>query len=419
MKKIMFSILLLLPVILHAQDSVSVLFIGNSYTYVNDLPTIFSNLTLSLGDEATVDSKTNGGYTFQNHLSDPLTQTKIESKTWDYVILQGQSQEPSFPTDQVNNATLPPALALSDSIYENWYCSQAMYFMTWGRQNGDPQWDSINTFDKMNLRLRNTYVRIVDSAQGSVAPVGVAWKYVRDNYPTINLYSADGSHPSAEGSYLSACTIYSSVFRKSPNGANYLFGLDPVVAGILQNAAAICVMDSIDTWHLRSNDEVSIADYHTEVNGSVVQFFNDSWRSTNYQWNFGDGNSSFEESPLHTYIQNGLYSVQLIASSICGEDTIFKNVQINLSEIQEESDFSYKKYSFGNGKFELTGLPIYDLSEMTLIDIHGRNIGLNNIRMDEETETVVIDLSEIPMGFYYLKITSKSKNVIIDLPITE
>jgi hypothetical protein len=53
-----------------AQDSVSVLFIGNSYTYVNDLPTVFSNLTFSLGDEVTIDSKTNGGFTFQNHLTD-------------------------------------------------------------------------------------------------------------------------------------------------------------------------------------------------------------------------------------------------------------------------------------------------------------------------------------------------------------
>ena len=147
--------ILLSSVITVAQDSVSVLFIGNSYTYVNDLPTVFSNLTISLGDEATIDSKTNGGFTFQNHLTDPLTHSKIQSKPWDFVVLQGQSQEPSFPTSQVNTATLPPAVQLADSVYDNRYCSQAMYFMTWGRQNGDPQWDSINTFNKMNLRLRD------------------------------------------------------------------------------------------------------------------------------------------------------------------------------------------------------------------------------------------------------------------------
>ena len=46
--------------LMYAQDSASVLFIGNSYTYVNDLPTVFSNLTSSLGDEVTVDSKKKG-----------------------------------------------------------------------------------------------------------------------------------------------------------------------------------------------------------------------------------------------------------------------------------------------------------------------------------------------------------------------
>lgn len=225
-----------------AQDSVSVLFIGNSYTYVNDLPSVFSQLTTSLGDEATVDSKTNGGFTFQNQLSDPVTMTKIHAKPWDYVVLQGQSQEPSFPFDQVNTQTLPPAVSLADSVYANGFCSQALYFMTWGRQVGDPQWDSINTFYKMNNRLRNAYVRIADSANASVAPVGVAWKYIIDNHPTINLYSPDGSHPSLEGTYLAACTFYASVYRKNSTGASYTAGLDPTVAGYLQNAADLAVL---------------------------------------------------------------------------------------------------------------------------------------------------------------------------------
>ena len=40
-----------------------------------------------------------------------------------------------------------------------------MFFMTWGRENGDPQWDSISTFNKMNLRLRNAYLRFADSSE--------------------------------------------------------------------------------------------------------------------------------------------------------------------------------------------------------------------------------------------------------------
>ena len=79
----------------------------------------------------------------------------MNSEDWDYVVLQGQSQEPSFPYGQVNSQTLPFAMQLADSAQTISTCSQAMFFMTWGRQNGDPQWDSINTFDK-NERAAST-----------------------------------------------------------------------------------------------------------------------------------------------------------------------------------------------------------------------------------------------------------------------
>ncbi|HRP52262.1 MAG TPA: hypothetical protein PLI97_02000, partial [Fluviicola sp.] len=143
----------LLQGISFAQDSISVLIIGNSYVYSNDLPGTLQQLTTSLGKEITIDSKTNGGYTFQNHLNDPVTHTKIKSKSWDVVVIQGQSQEPCFPESQVTTQTIPYALQLVDSIYANNFCGNAMYFMTWGRKTGDSQWDSINTFEKMNSRF--------------------------------------------------------------------------------------------------------------------------------------------------------------------------------------------------------------------------------------------------------------------------
>ncbi len=203
-----------------AQDS-KVLFIGNSYTYVNDLPAMFDALSTSLGKTVTVGSKTNGGFTFQNHYNDQQTFTAMHQQEWNLVVLQAQSQEPSFPYDQVNTNTLPYSNLLADSAYAISPCTNVMYYMTWGRENGDPQWDSINTFAKMNERLYNAYMRFADSAEAMVSPVAVAWKYVRDNYPAIQLYNGDGSHPSLEGTYLIACTFYASVFQETPVGAYY------------------------------------------------------------------------------------------------------------------------------------------------------------------------------------------------------
>lgn len=325
----------LLQGISFAQDSISVLIIGNSYVYSNDLPGTLQQLTTSLGKEITIDSKTNGGYTFQNHLNDPVTHTKIKSKSWDVVVIQGQSQEPCFPESQVTTQTIPYALQLVDSIYANNFCGNAMYFMTWGRKTGDSQWDSINTFEKMNSRLYNTYMRMANlSEKAMVSPVGSVWAYVRANHPTIELYVSDGSHPSLAGTYLTACTFYTSLFQSSPVGASYLGGLDAPTAAILQQASAH-VLDSLDKFHLHAVNKPTQADFSFTVQNGTVDFTNESVRATSYQWNFGDGNNVTTEHPIHTFNATNTYQVSLIASSVCNTDTVTIPVTIQTLSLND------------------------------------------------------------------------------------
>ena len=343
MKKILFTLLCFPTMIsqVSAQDSISVLFVGNSYTYVNDLPGMLSNLATNLGKEITIDSKTNGGYTFQAHVNDPVTYTKIHSKPWDVVVIQGQSQEPSFPDSQVNTSTLPFAVRLSDSIWASNACSNVMYYMTWGRQNGDPQWSGINTFEKMNDRLYNAYMRMADSSDRSmVSPVGAVWKYVRANHPTINLYNPDESHPSIEGTYLAACTFYASLFQRSPVGATYYGGLNAVTAGILQQAAATVILDSLDRFHLRPANEATLADFSMVQNGATITLTNESSRATTYTWLFGDGQSAATENTAYTFTSNGVYTVSLVASSACNSDTASIQVAVGGTLSLADPDFA-------------------------------------------------------------------------------
>lgn len=335
MKKLHFFLALTATYFSFSQDSVSVLFIGNSYVYTNDLPSVLMNLTQSKGDFIYVDSKTNGGYTFQAHTNDPITFAKIHQNNWDFVVLQGQSQEPSFPTQQVNTSTLPYAIQLADSVYDNNSCSQVLYFMTWGRQNGDPQWDSINTFDKMNKRLRDAYLRIADSSNASIAAVGSAWKFIRDNHPSINLYSGDGSHPSLAGTYLSACVFYSSLFRKSSIGATYIAGLDVNTASILQEVASFSVVDSLNLWNLVSPDSLTYGTFTFNVSGNSVAFVPDFDHVNTWSWDFGDGNFSQDQQPLHVYNTPGIYTVTLTASGPCGTTTHEESITIHASELNE------------------------------------------------------------------------------------
>src|SRR3989338_518207 len=277
------GLLLLLTIALsiwsHAQDSMSVLFIGNSYTYANDLPNMTRQLAESAGKQLTVGSKTNGGYKFQNHTNDPLT--------------------------------------LADSVAAINPCSNVMYYMTWGRENGDPQWAPISTFAGMNDRLYNAYMRMADTTESMVAAVGATWKYVRDNYPAIQLYVADGSHPSVAGSYLVACTFYTSLFQAPVTGATYTAGLDPQTVLQLQNAADLVILDSLDHFKLHPIDEPVQAHFTATNNNPDVQFTNTSIREDQVNWEFGDGNTSALENPNHIYAGNGTYIVTLVASNGC------------------------------------------------------------------------------------------------------
>jgi len=47
-----------------------------------------------------------------------------------------------------------------------------------------------------------------------IAPVGATWAEARQRFPNLELHSADGSHPSPEGSYLAALVIASSLLAE-------------------------------------------------------------------------------------------------------------------------------------------------------------------------------------------------------------
>ena len=70
-----------------------------------------------------------------------------------------------------------------------------------------------------------------------VIPVGLAFAEINKNFPAINLYTRDKRHPSKLGTYLAACVIFSSVYKKTPEGNSFLFGLDPNKAKIIQQVA--------------------------------------------------------------------------------------------------------------------------------------------------------------------------------------
>jgi hypothetical protein len=196
------------------------LFLGNSYTSFNNLPQMLANIAASTGDSLIFDSNTPGGHTLRQHATNPVSLGKIAVGNWDYVVLQEQSQLPSFSLPQVENEVFPFAAALDDSIRRHNACAETMFYMTWGRKNGDASncaaLPLVCTYAGMDSLLNLRYRIMADRNSAVLSPVGAVWRYIRQQHPTLELYQADGSHPSVAGTYAAACSFYAAAFRKSP-----------------------------------------------------------------------------------------------------------------------------------------------------------------------------------------------------------
>jgi hypothetical protein len=216
--------------------AISILFIGNSYTYVNDLPKTFSALAELKGVHVIVDSVTAGGAPLEAHAKNPKVADKLRERAWDFVVLQEQSQRPALETSRVDKEVMPAASELDRLIHEARAETHTVFYETWARRDGDkencPKVPAVCTHDGQQARLSATYARLARENHALLAPVGTAWSRVRG----LNLYQADGSHPTLLGTYLAACVFFDVLTGQKSDGAPSL-SLDEDDARALQKIA--------------------------------------------------------------------------------------------------------------------------------------------------------------------------------------
>ncbi len=227
-----------------------ILFIGNSYTSVNNLPQLILDIASTTGDDFYFQSSTPGGCTFQQHLA--VSSDLIKQGGWDYVVLQEQSQLPSFPYSQFMSESYPYAQQLCALIREYNPEAKIVFYMTWGRRDGDaqnaPYYAPLGTYEGMDSLLQARYLIMAQDNQTMVAPVAKVWRYIRDNHPEIDLYQSDGSHPSLVGSYAAAFTFYSLLFSKNPTAVTSSFQISDSQADIIKQTVKQIVYDSLLNW---------------------------------------------------------------------------------------------------------------------------------------------------------------------------
>ncbi|WP_196510745.1 DUF4886 domain-containing protein [Nostoc sp. NZL] len=186
------------------QQTIRVLFIGNSYTYVNDLPWLTQQLAESAKETKKLETEmvVVGAATLKSHWKSGKALRLLKAKRWDYVVLQEQSTLPiTNPKEMYKYASLFDAEIKRVN-------SQTVFYLTWAKQN-QPETQQI---------LTDSYMKIARELKAKVAPVGIAWQKVQEANPKLNLYSSDQSHPSPIGSYVAACVFYTTFYQGSPVG---------------------------------------------------------------------------------------------------------------------------------------------------------------------------------------------------------
>ena len=279
-------------------SSSEVLMYGNSYTAANGLDGLLEDLLREVGD-ANVSANAGGGMTLEGHRSKVNTSgdtwnTSLSSQAWDVVVVQDQSQIPGFPRTQSDWLdSRDAAVALGDRVEDEG--SEMMLLMTWGRRSGDAT-NSVRypNFTAMNDHLLQGYLDYADNVTNAhpnasvyVAPAGLAFAKIHDDLqaagtdPTqigtlfYNLYTADGSHPSIHGSYLTAATLFAAIHGTSPVGLSLPLGINASAGQTLQMAAAHAVFNATSSWTYPWTNSGTGAAASAAVGGDLLALFSD------------------------------------------------------------------------------------------------------------------------------------------------
>lgn len=179
-----------------AGQTTRILFVGNSLTYTNNLPSLVEQESKSRGIKVKTLTIAYPNYAIIDHWNDGEVQKYIKSEKYDYVIIQ---QGPSSQSEGRK-------MLIEDGGKFQKLCQQSgaklVYFMVW------PSQTYYYTFEGVIKNHRDAAER----NEALLCPVGEAWKAYFDNTEDFSLYGSDGFHPSPKGSRLAAEVIVDTLF---------------------------------------------------------------------------------------------------------------------------------------------------------------------------------------------------------------
>lgn len=191
-----------------------VLFIGNSYTYFNNLPQMLVGLANAAKPAQPLEAEmvTVGGATLKRHWEQGEALAAIKRGGWAFVVLQEQSTLGNAPIVDgkpqiADPKTFHEYARLFDAEIKK-AGAQTVFYLTWARQNAP----------ETQAQLTAAYSSIAKELHATLVPVGPAWATALKRQSQLALHIADKSHPTAMGTYLAACVFYATLSGRSPVG---------------------------------------------------------------------------------------------------------------------------------------------------------------------------------------------------------
>jgi hypothetical protein len=236
-----------------------ILFIGSSYLAVNDLPWLFTGLARAAGKQVFVGERVQSGFYLDFFAGDAATNRAIEDQDWDFIILSGGCQTAAYPNTHHmikegwgHHDPYPALKAFKDKVSEVNPETVLIYMMPWAFEDGIT-WIPGQTDDYFSMQesIRANALRWAEELDLSVAPVGMAWgKIMEQGVPVHYLHEPDWNHPNPRGSFLSAATLFSTVFKERGDQVEFSWLLPPNEAENFLKVGSDTVLDSLALWNI-------------------------------------------------------------------------------------------------------------------------------------------------------------------------
>lgn len=205
----------------HTAKTYRILFVGNSLTAANALPSMVKTLGDSRKNSLDVMPVAVNNFSLEDHWKAGEVRNAIERGNWTHVVLQ---QGPS---------SLPESRVLLRDYVKRFAAevskagARPAIYMVWPSKAREGDFDAVSESYRLAAR----------DVDGLLLPAGDAWREAWKLEPSLELYAEDGFHPSRLGSYLAALTIWRGLSRESVIGLPGIDGVNPKVIRVLQDAA--------------------------------------------------------------------------------------------------------------------------------------------------------------------------------------